>query len=232
MVQNMNTTTNIHQAECPYCDKTTNCIVIAQEVASNYTDHDLACDIFYNMLKCQGCGNVFFLRAVRDYTDFDYDENGNMLAKIHADYFPISESKKYKIHCPNNDTVKALTDNDLESSYIKPLYLQISRALNEGYNILAAIGMRSLINAVSIDKADGTIENSFSANLDLLTEKGCIAPKQNNILKKIINIGNKATHRNNIPSEDLLATCMNVIDHILEGIYVQPKRYSQMKDDN
>jgi len=217
---------------CPYCDKETNCAVIAQETTQEHVESHLVGQTHYVFLKCCGCDEPFFIRAYRNLTEPDYDRHGNAIYSQHIDTFPSPESRRYTHHQPNFDIHKSLLQGIFEPTYLSMLYDQISSALNEGKNLLAALGMRSLIDAVSIDQANGNPQGGFAAHLELLVKSGLLPASQKQLFEDILKVGHGVTHRLTIPPLDQLKVCMAAIDHLLDGIYLQPKRAAAIQRHN
>ena len=182
------TISTIHE-HCPYCDKETNCTVVAQETTHDHIENHLISQTHYVFVKCCGCGEPFFIRAYRDMNDPDFDGHGNTVYPLHKEFFPKPKSARYVNHQFNNDIRNALLQGLFEPTYLSRLYEQTSAALNEGKILLAALGMRSLVDAVSIDRANGNPKENFTKHLTLLVTSGLLPASQEQLFKDILGVG-------------------------------------------
>ncbi|WP_242560038.1 DUF4145 domain-containing protein [Pandoraea capi] len=96
---------------------------------------------------------------------------------------------------------------------------EVYRALQNDQPHLAAMGVRSVLELVMIDKIGGDL-NRFDANLNALFEKGHVSMLMRDRLKKVLDAGSATIHRGHTPSADDLETLVDVMEHIVESLYV------------
>ena len=99
---------------------------------------------------------------------------------------------------------------------------EIYEALHNDSPRLAAMGVRSLIENVMIEKVGD--QGGFGKNLQEFLDRGWISMKKEEVLSKIIEAGHAATHRNFEPSTDDLNTLMDIAESLLADVYVHPQR--------
>jgi hypothetical protein len=117
---------------------------------------------------------------------------------------------------------------------IKSLYRQTINAFNIQAFHLCAGGLRALIEAVCLKKSvkGGNVLDRKSKNLKYrdnlqgkiegLVQKGILAPPDAKILHKHRYLGNVALHKLKEPTKDSLESAIEVIEHLLERLYVIP----------
>lgn len=157
----------------------------------------------YQMLKCGGCGGISF-RDMEWCSEWDPD-----LSVVH--YYPPQISRKK----PDWIDDRSIPKSQLE------LLSEIYEALHNNSPRLAAMGVRSLIECVMIDKVgdNGTFPNNVSA----FSQRGWISEKQRETMEKIIDAGHAVTHRDFKPSTSDLAVLMDIVEATLASVYVHPQ---------
>lgn len=216
---------------CPYCDHDIPCEIKAQEKINRGGDeYDTYGEITYMIAKCKTCQGMFTVIKDIDFDFFQYDKDGNEEPEIHWQYLPEAASAKNPNYRLNDEIYKALVSGNKNRLYIKDIYRQISDAMNKGQGILAALGMRSLIDACCIDNAGGNLQDGFARHLTQLKDAEKLSRQDYDIIKEILDIGHGATHRLEIPEMNNLKICMKAIERLLDGLYVQPKRYKALKE--
>lgn len=104
---------------------------------------------------------------------------------------------------------------------IRQVYEETVTALSVQAPILAGIGLRALVEAVCQDRKargrtlDKKIENLVA--LQILTPTGAT------ILHNIRSLGNAAAHEAKPHSERQLAVAMDVVEHLLQDVYILPR---------
>lgn len=202
-------------AHCPYCDKTTKCLIVAVESAREYADTDPIGLNHYLLLQCQGCEDFFFLHVYDDHTNFETERTRTI--------YPPSKSERFKHHKPN-PKFSGLFWLNTDNEFVANLYSQVSKALNQEMVIVAALGMRTLVDAASIKSCNGNVNDNFTKHIKDLVNNGILPTSQQPLFMKIKDICDGATHRLATPSISELAVCMQAVDHLLESIYIQPHR--------
>ena len=209
----------IIQSHCPYCDRELAC-ELKFYVSDNCSNEDYFCDVTSAILICQGCRRSFFRQTTRDEMDCDYDQHGTPLLVPSHVIFPPPRSKLHKYHQPREDVLKLLM-NRPEAKFVEDLYLEICEAVNRDNPIVSALGLRSLINALSIIKT-GSVDFGFEKNLNELKDAGFLSTNQKDLLSKVLEIGHAATHRLTSPSMSDIISCLKSTEHLIDSIFMLP----------
>ncbi|WP_267890335.1 DUF4145 domain-containing protein [Leptospira venezuelensis] len=110
--------------------------------------------------------------------------------------------------------------------------------------MLCAAGLRAMIEGVCADQKikkgpveekdkNGQIVTKQKGNLEGkingLTQENLLTEKQANILHQHRFLGNTALHRLKKPDKDKLKLAIEILEHILDAIYVIPKKATNLK---
>jgi hypothetical protein len=120
----------------------------------------------------------------------------------------------------------------MESHYYLPnkvrgVYEETLTALGNRAPILAAIGIRAVVEAVCKDK--GCTQGNLEKKIDLLVKKGHLASDQAHFLHLQRFMGNTAAHEIEPPEQDELAAALDIAENLLATLYVLPKLAKKMK---
>ena len=110
--------------------------------------------------------------------------------------------------------------------YPSRVYRQTHAAICNNLNILAGVGMRTIVEAVCTEKA--AKGGDLKERIDDLVTLGFITNDGANILHSIRLMGNKAAHEAKANSQAELGIALDVIEHLLRGVYVLPGRASKL----
>jgi hypothetical protein len=114
----------------------------------------------------------------------------------------------------------ALTDVHYLPTQISRIYDETLKALNSNQPILCGIGVRALIETICKDKnAPG--KNLFGKINGLVTQ-GVLTREGSEILHKLRTLGNVSAHQVKPHTEQQLGVAMDVVDHLLQGVYILP----------
>ena len=135
-----------------------------------------------------------------------------------------------KLYPPRIAGIKGLGD---ESVYlpqkIKQIYEETLTALSVNSPVLAAIGLRVLVEAVCKEKeaSGGDLYNK----IDSLVEKQVLTPVGAKILHKIRTIGNAAAHEVKPHNERQLSLALEIVEHLLKDVFILPKQVEAEFED-
>jgi len=99
-------------------------------------------------------------------------------------------------------------------------------ALQNGTRVLAAVGARTTLDILALDKL-GDLK-TFQAKLDALQGAGHVTPHERDLLEVLTEAGNASAHRGFRPNENDLVTVMDVLEGILEKVYVLDARQKEL----
>lgn len=193
---------------CNGCKRETNHEIVAKH---EHSDHDEINEIswwnIYEVLECQGCDTVSFRTVHTNTEDIDY-ETGKLETSI--EIFPGPTKGREPI--PDSDEFPPLT---------RRVYLETLAALTSKAPILAAIGIRAIIESVCKDLNTG--KRNLEKNIDELANLGHLSTTQAEMLHKHRFMGNVAAHEIQPPKPAHLIVALDIAETLLKTIYVLPK---------
>jgi hypothetical protein len=203
---------NPNKAHCNKCGGERNHEVLHTEKASWLDEESRTAGYeTYETLKCLGCESIK-LRNISIY----YDDNEN---ETTINYFPpeIFRPKPSWI-----DYIYIFSDH-----FIKTLLKEIYIALQNNLPNLAAMGVRSLIEKVMIDKAGD--QGSFKQNITQFEKLGYVSKIQREHLEAILDAGHATIHRSYSPTTEDVVTLVDIVEHIIKTIYLHENKIEQLK---
>jgi hypothetical protein len=109
--------------------------------------------------------------------------------------------------------------------YIQSIYKETLKTINNKQVILFGIGIRTILEAITQEQ--NTPGSDLREKIDNLVKKGVITQKDVGALHDLRRIGNEATHAIAPSSPKEMKVAMDVIEHLLEGIYILPHRVKE-----
>lgn len=203
------------KVSCLLCKTRTNHESVAKFEA-NSGDNEYQWWATYEVIKCCGCETISY-RTAR-WTEDDWVKEIN------------DHSIDETLYPPRTSGRVALFDDFLNPeipSIVLTIYLEVIKALNNSSPLLAAIGLRSIIEAIcKQQKAKG---RDLKSKIDDLAKQGLLAKNQAFILHSHRFLGNTAAHEIvAAPSEELLAA-FDIAETMLKTIYVLPELQKRIK---
>jgi len=164
----------------------------------------------YIVIECLGCETISFLKIYGNTEMFEQNEEGYQDFYNDETIFPLylesGEELKYKYYLPDN---------------IKEIYSETISALKSNAFILAAGGLRAIIEALcnhlKIKK------DNLSNRIDLLHKKGHLTLSESKRLHSIRFIGNDALHEIEKPKKMHLYLLLEIINHLLANLFINDK---------
>lgn len=211
-----NTATYKPKVMCRHCQQVTWHTILSDSGGTSYDDDN---DFWYRekffTLKCLGCDTVCLL--VESAFSEDYDpETGEV-------------SVQRVIHpSPFKDTREPIELLYYVPTSISNLYQESIRALNYKLFILAAMGVRSLIEAIAIDQ--GISSRGLSSKIQGMLNDKIITPKEKIHLDVVKDMGNLAVHE--IKKHHVLdiSLGLDILETLLQILYIYPKRVEDTQD--
>ncbi|MFA0882450.1 DUF4145 domain-containing protein [Vibrio cholerae] len=204
-------------------------------VCQNYTFHKLIhcykqdlseehfyCERRYSLFECCGCQDVKMERA--EYSEYcEYDDNG-IIPDISI-YPPYTLRQKpswvSKLVFPFN------ADTGPVNRELMELISEIYVSLQNGCNRLTVMGIRALIEHVMIQKVGD--KGRFVKNMDEFESQGYISKVQRTALDQVLEAGHAAIHRSYNPKQKEVIAAMDIVENIVESIYVVEKNQHSLK---
>ena len=180
--------------------------VIGEEGGGAYDWHDK-----HQLIQCRGCKSLSYRIASSNSEDYDVDEEG-------VRYYIQTE----KLYPPRMVGSKGFGDEAIFlPEKVRKIYDETLTALSINAPILAAIGLRALLEAVC--KAKDAEGKDLFAKIDSLVEKRVLTPAGATILHKIRTLGNEAAHEVKPHSERQLSVAFDIVEHLLKDVFILPK---------
>jgi hypothetical protein len=204
-----------HSVECSKCSgKTAHSILAMVDVHGRDGDSNYSFDWQneHQLIQCLGCKSISYRIVSSNSEDYYQDEYGNTV------YAEIE-----KLYPPRIPGVKGLGE---EAVYlpqkVRQIYDETLLALSVNAPVLAAIGLRALIETVCKEKeAEG---GDLFKKIDSLVEKRVLTPMGASILHKIRTLGNAAAHEVKPHSEKQLSLALDIVEHLLKDVFILPKQ--------
>ena len=167
----------------------------------------------YQIVKCMGCESIAFRRAQgteEDNVPVGEDGDGWIY-----EYQPLEE-----LFPDPRSGRQAIGDSKLLPEPILRIYDESIFSLNNRQDVLCGIGIRAILEAVCNERqAQG---GTLLAKIDSLVKQQVLTPDGAAILHKLRVLGNRAAHEVKPHTTAELGLALDVIDHLLEGVYVLP----------
>ncbi len=191
---------DIEKAPCNTCGHHTSHTIIAtrtiEESPNDYPGASGFWTNIYTMLECCGC-QVVSLR----YDRKDEEEN-----QTKTFYYPPRVAR----HLPSW--------GHRIPTHLFGLVTEIYVALAAQSVRLAMMGARSLIDMMVVEKIGDM--GPFRAKLQALQDRGFIGQSQREQLESAFDAGSAAVHRGYIPSVRVVNQVMDIVEHLLQSVYV------------
>ena len=175
----------------------------------------------YQIIECAGCNTKSFreLQWCSEWQDFN--DPG-----ISESFYPIS----------NRNKREAKEINEIPYN-IKETYKQTIIAFNEYLWVLAAAGLRSVLEGICKQQGISEVEKKYKDingkekakkvkdlfnKIEELSHLGIITEKQKETLHELRYLGNSALHELDIPTSDDISLGLDIIENMLENLYEIP----------
>jgi hypothetical protein len=206
--------TIIIQAPCNDCGRKTDHEVLKTHTKSFRGEEDYEWwKTSYRMIECRGCHFISLERSVTSWEDQQDDAP-------QTEYFPPPISRRFP------SWIVELAMNVPIELDLPDLITEIYSALHANNRRLATMGARTLLDLVMTDKV--TDVGRFDQKLDAL-EKEFITKKQREFLEAALDVGHAASHRGHCPTAKQLDQVMDIVESILQQIYVLPNAATELK---
>lgn len=170
----------------------------------------------YQVIQCDGCQTISFRES--NYSTDDYIQVGE------NEYELDDRVNLFPARVANSRGLGA--DTAYLPDPIDRLYDETRSVLLNGSPVLTGIGIRALVESVCKEKK--VTGGNLKEKIDELANIGVLNSSQKNILHLIRNLGNKAAHEVKPHSAEQLALAMNVVEHLLDGVYIMPKKIASV----
>jgi hypothetical protein len=208
--------TNEHPVhiECVLCKRETKHDVVARH---SMKDQDEESGVEFGqenlIVKCRGCDSVTFVRETWNDQNVDVDTGA-----------PNTNTTLY----PNRTSGRAVIDAvRVLPAKVRHVYRETIDTFNAGALLLAAVGLRAVVEAVCLDqKCSG---RDLKRKIDELVTKGAIAKDQAEFLHLHRMLGNEAVHEIAAPTSEELVAAIDIVESVLKTLYQLPEIAADLK---
>ena len=201
---------------CGECDKATRHLVLAV-TNTHWQSPDGHVDVWdkHLIVQCQGCLTVSFREESRCSEDWDHDEFGNMV---------INATVK---HFPSRVTGRPVMSNSYHLPHgVYSIYMEAHASLCAEQTIVTGFGIRAIVEAVCKDKS--ATGRNLKQKINSLQSMGLVTESGKDILHSLRFMGNVAAHEMKSHKPLELNAAFDVVEHMLQGVYVLPKTASKL----
>lgn len=180
------------------------------DVSGEALDWEYYYNELYQIVQCQGCDAISFRKQHTDSEDYEYDkekEEGYSVETV--EIYPSRVAGRHK-----------LRQAHFLPFEVSRIYNETHAALCNKQPILAGIGIRALVETVCKEKqATGA---NLESKIDSLVTMGVLTQAGAETLHSMRILGNVAAHEVTPHSEDTLSLAMDVVEHLLNDVYILP----------
>jgi len=163
-------------------------------------------------LRCEGC------RIVKLRNDWAGSGMGDEVATT---YYPPASLRREPEWVSRWWGTPGLKDP------VRQICQEVYKALQNGMPHLAAMGVRSALEQVMIDKIGGD-QDRFDKNLDELYKQGHVSLLMRERLQSVLDAGSATIHRGHTPTKADLDILVTVMEHVIESLYVHEHEVKRM----
>lgn len=196
------------KAQCIKCGPEKNHIVL-QSVELNHCIDPRGVDLVesYQIIQCQGCDTVSFRHwslFSEDYEGPDEDVSDTLLYPKRSE--EMRDIKRFFYAPPN----------------VRRIYRETIDCFNNDSYILCAAGLRAIIEGICTDQK--IKKGNLKEKIAKLSELGILTRANAATLHEHRYLGNDAVHELSIPSTTELTLAIEIMEHMIETIYVMPHK--------
>lgn len=163
----------------------------------------------YQIIQCLGCETVSFRQTHENSEDYYQVGPDEYEHAVSVDIYPNPEEGR----------------NLIEDDYLLPtnlhrIYSETIKSINNGQDVLTGIGIRAIVETTCKDK-NASGKDLYEKINDLVTQ-GVLTKDGADILHKLRTLGNEAAHEVKPHDKVQLGLALDVIDHLLQGVYILP----------
>lgn len=103
---------------------------------------------------------------------------------------------------------------------------EIDVAIRNSLLALPTIGLRTLLERVMMEHIGE--DGGFGDKLKRFEENECVTTLHADSLRKVLDVGHASAHRTYFPSGEDVRTCVEVVKHLMQGLYVLHPKVQKM----
>lgn len=203
---------------CRDCHRETKHEIIADAISksSHFTKfQDFDWTVEWQIVRCLGCEGITFRKSSGSSDDWV------QIGDNEYEYQPLIET--YPIPVSGRQFLSGV---ELLPHKAQLVYQESIEALNNAQPVLCGIGVRAILETVCKDKsAEG---KDLYLKINSLVELGVLSKNDAAILHKLRIMGNDAAHEVKPHNLIELGLALDVVDHMLRGVYILPEHTKQL----
>ena len=209
---------------CSRCNNTTN-HSIKIDYEETYNSDDYGSCTNFQIIKCDGCDHISFRKLFSNSEEFEYNIHGEIVYLEREEIYPERTTK----HKPID-----MDDLHLIPNKCREIYKETNFSLEHKFNLLGAVGLRILTEAICLDQIrkkgiNASESDNLFKKIDLLAEEGILSQDSKDILHAIRTIGNESAHQIEPQPIELLTLAFNILEDLLKTLYIYPKEFKKIK---
>jgi Domain of unknown function (DUF4145) len=169
----------------------------------------------YLVAECRGCESLTFVKE-RSTSDDDVVQIG------YDEWEHCNSVDLYPDPIPNRSPMSSL---EFLPMNVQRIYKESVRSLGVGTDVLTGIGIRAIVETVCKDRQ--AFGGDLYERINDLVNKQLLTPAEAGVLHKLRSMGNAAAHEVKPHDRTQLSLAMDVIEHLLSGVYVLPNRVAK-----
>lgn len=200
---------------CAECDTDT----YHKILESIYDQKDGDWGIFWSkheIIQCLGCRTLSFRKTWGTDNIVREDEKGNFIYEEDEELFPSRVKGRKRIRYFHS-----------LPTTVQRIYQETHQAVSNRQQILAGIGIRTIVETVCREKK--AVGQNLEKRINSLVEIGVLTKDGADILHQTRLYGNDAAHEANPISERDLGVLMDIAENLLENVYILPKKATALK---
>ena len=199
---------------CGSCKAETNHGIMAQHGSSGEAyDGEIQWWDNYQIVQCLGCDTISFRNVSTCSEDFDH-QTGDPLETV----LLYPDRTKRREPMPGYEGFPVTT---------KRIYLETLKALSNQTPILAALGLRAIVESICLEQKIKS--KDLEEGIEELAVVGLLSLKQAEFLHNHRFMGNVADHEIVAPEPQHLVAALDIAETLLKTIYVLPGLADQLK---
>jgi len=198
---------------CNKCGKKTNHEILCS-VSKDGADGEVSWSTEYGTLECGGCGEITFRKR---YYFSEWDERAvGGKDNVEETLFP-----------PRLFRQRPIWIGDLPEP-LRSVLDEVYIALQNHMRSLSTAGIRTVLDAILVDKVGD--KGTFADKLKVFEQRSFVDETEYERLTIALETGHAAVHRGFVPDEDDLIVVMDILEPLIEKLYVLDKRNQEMLD--
>ncbi|ACB74341.1 DUF4145 domain-containing protein [Opitutus terrae] len=171
----------------------------------------------WRVIQCRGCESIAM--RLDAWNSEALDEKGR--PEVETKYFPPRIFRQFPKWL-RGDVLTQTCPDEVEG-LMKELYV----ALQNDSRAAATMLIRAIFEHTMIDKVGD--QKSFTANLNKFEAQGFIGKKHREVVGSMLEAGHASIHRAFVPAKEDLITLVDILEGVLQVVYVQVPKADEMK---